>query len=404
MSLSSDPADERAGRERLLAAIEQERDRALELARWMGHHPEISLEEYETSLRYVEFLLAAGFEVERPVAGLETAFVARRSCGDAPLRAALLAEMDALPVIGHACGHNLSGPASLLAAAALARALPHGTIELRVVGCPGEEIGAGKRRLVEAGVFRDVHLALMAHASNRRRAHRLFLGNRKFEFVYRGRAAHAAAHPECGINALDSVIQLFVAIGALRQQLHGQVRIHGIVTDGGQAPNVIPERAAARVWVRAPDDATLGDATERLLACARAAAEASGAKLEIRPEQGTSPPLLPNLALAAVYRRQLERLGLPEMDPAPDRAIGSSDITHVSRVVPTIHPNFPIGEEVELHTREFAAATLEPRGEEGLVEAARALALTLLELARQPALRQAIEQEFRERLAVLRGG
>jgi amidohydrolase len=268
-----------------------------------------------------------------------------------------------------------------------------------VVGCPAEEIGLGKRRLAEAGAFAGCDVAMMAHAGGMRRAHRLFLGNRKFEFVYRGRAAHAAAYPERGINALDAVIQLFVAIGLLRQQLPRGVRVHGVVSDGGRVPNVIPERAAARVWVRALDDVELEDAAARVLAAARGAALASGTALEVREEEGQSPPLRPNLALAAVYRRQLDRLGLAEWGPGPDEAIGSSDITHVSRVVPTIHPNFPIGEGLELHTREFAAAAAGEAGLAGLLEGARALALTVHALSRDPAARVAVAEEYRRRTA-----
>ena len=388
-------------RAHILAAIEAEREEIFALARWMAAHPELALEEREASERYRAWLSARGFRIEPRAAGLETAFVATHPSsgegGGPPLRPALLAEMDALPGIGHACGHNLSGPASLLAAAALAKALPASGLELRVVGCPAEEIGLGKRRLAEAGVFRDADVALMAHASGMRRAHRLFLGNRKLELVYHGRAAHAAAYPERGVNALDGVIALFVSVGLLRQQLPRTVRIHGIVSDGGKAPNVIPERAAARVWVRALDDAELDAAHERVLACARGAASASGTRLEVREEEGQSPPLLPNLALAGCYRRQLDRLGLAESGPGPDQAIGSSDITHVSRVVPTIHPNFPIGDGLELHTRELAAAAASEAGMQGLLEGARALALTVHELLRDPATRRAVAGEFRER-------
>jgi len=378
-------------RSRLLAALERDAGEALELARWMSANPELSLAERATRDRYVTFLEARGFAVERGVAGLETAFVARRGRG--PLRAALLAEMDALPEIGHACGHNLSGPASLLAASALVATLPEDAAEILVVGCPAEELGIGKRRLVAAGVFDGVHAALMAHASDMRRAHRLFLGLRKFELVYHGVAAHAAAYPERGVNALDGVISLFVAIGLLRQQLPRAVRVHGIVSDGGQAPNIIPERAAARVWIRALEDAVLEDAAARVLRCAEGAATATGTRLEVIPDESASPPLRPNLALAAVYRRQLERLGLPESPHAPDESIGSSDITHVSKVVPTIHPNFPIGTRLALHTREFAAAAAGPGGEQGLLEGARALALSIQTLAREPQTRAAIAAE-----------
>ena len=378
----------------VLAAIDAAAEPALALARWMAEHPELSLEERATSERYRTHLAGLGFAIEAGVAGMETAFLARRGDAGAPLCAALIAEMDALPGIGHACGHNLSGPASLLAAQALAAAVPEAALRLLVVGCPAEEIGVGKRRLVEAGVFAEADVAMMAHASDLRRAHRLFLGNRKVEFVFHGRAAHAAAYPERGINALDAVIALFVSVGLLRQQLPRSVRIHGIVKEGGVAPNIIPERASALFWVRALEDDLLDRAYERVVQCAQGAAASTGTRLELVRIAGESPPMQPNLPLADLYRRQLALLGLPESDLAPDASIGSSDITHVSRVVPTIHPNFPIGTDLQLHTREFAEATTRESGAQGLLEGARALALTVLELARDPALRRRVAEEF----------
>jgi amidohydrolase len=368
----------------VLAAIGAAAPQALALARWMGAHPELSLEERQTSQRYQAWCRARGFAVNAPVAGLETAFVACWGRADARVQVALLAEMDALPEIGHACGHNLSGPASLLAASALAEVLSPEALRLVVVGCPAEETGVGKRRLVEAGVFAGLDAALMAHASDMRRAHRLFLGNRKLDLVFRGRAAHAAAYPHDGVNALDAVIGLFVGIGLLRQQLPSGVRVHGIVSDGGSAPNVIPERAAARIWVRCLDAAQLDEAVERVRACAEGAARSAGARLEVHEEESGSPPMRPNLPLANLYREQLARLGLVESPHAPDESIGSSDVTHVSRALPTIHPNFPIGRDLQLHTRAFAEATGSAEGEAGLLEAARALALTVLALVEQP--------------------
>ena len=378
---------------RLLAEIERGAGEALALARWMSAHPELSLEERETSARYVAHLEKHGFAVESGSAGLETAFLACRGSAQAPMTVALLAEMDALPELGHACGHNLSGPASLLAATALTAVVPEDDLRVLVVGCQAEETGVGKRRLVAAGVFDAADAAMMAHAADMRRAHRLFLGNRKFEFVFHGRSAHAAAYPEQGVNALDGVISLFVALGLLRQQLPGGVRVHGIVSDGGRAPNVIPERAAARIWVRALDDDELAEAATRVVRAAEGAATATGTRLEILEAESSSPAMRPNRALVAVYRRQLERLGLCETNHAPDQAIGSSDITHVSRALPTIHPNFPIGRELQLHTREFAQATTSPEGEAGLLEAARALALTAWELARVSETREAVARD-----------
>ena len=386
------PTDER---ERLLGALEHGAAAVCEIARWMNGHPELSLQEHETQARYVRYLEEHGFAVATGTAGLATAFLAEWGEPDAPVCAALLAEMDALPEIGHACGHSLSGPASLLAATALAAVVPPGALRLRVVGCPAEELGIGKRRLAAAGAFDGCDAALMAHASDMRRAHRLFLGNRKFDFVFHGRAAHAAAYPEQGINALDAVIATFVAVGLLRQQLADGVRIHGIVSEGGTAPNVIPERASARFWVRALDPAVLDDAASRLVQCAEGAAAATGARLELREDESSSPPLRPNPALADLYRRQLEALGLEETADAPDARIGSSDITHVSHVAPTIHPNFPIGRDLQLHTRAFAEAARTPAGESGMLEAARALALTVLALVREPAARRAVADAAR---------
>jgi len=382
----------RAGRE-----IEAGQQEAVALARWMAAHPELSLHEFETSRRYTDYLLARGFEVSGLGDSLPTAFIAQRGAANARVHVGLLAEMDALPEIGHACGHNLSGPASLLAGVAASRALEGASARVVIIGCPAEETGVGKRRLVELGAFEDLDVAMMAHASDMRRAHRLFLGNEKHEFVFHGRASHAAAYPEAGINALDGVIAFFVSVGLLRQQLPRDVRVHGIVSDGGQAPNVIPDRAAARVWVRSLDPARIEEVSARVAACARGAAEATGTRLEAQAEVGSSPPMHANLSLAKCYGRQLARLGLTETAHQPDEAIGSSDITHVSRVVPTIHPNFPIGEQLQLHTREFAAATTTPRGEAGLIEAARALALTACEVALEPELLERIARDHASR-------
>lgn len=377
-------------RKEVLASIDRETPEILALAHWMSAHPELSLEERETSERYVAYLAARDFKLSRGSAEMETAFVAEYGLPEASFSIALLAEMDALPEIGHACGHNLSGPASLLAAAALAKWLDPKLLRIVVVGCPAEETGVGKPKLVAAGVFDGIDAAMMAHASDMRRAHRLFLGNRKYEFVYRGKAAHAAAYPEQGINALDGVISLFVAIGLLRQQLPSDIRVHGIISDGGKAPNIIPERAAAKVWVRGLDPEALDEAEARVIACAKGAAETSGTQLEIISSAGCSPPMKANLPLASAYRRNLDFLGLAETNHSPSQAIGSSDITHISRVVPTIHPNFPIGESLALHTRAFSDAAASERGDAGLLEGARAMALTVVDLVSSETLRQEV--------------
>ncbi|MDH3687646.1 MAG: amidohydrolase [Myxococcales bacterium] len=385
-------------RGRLLEAIDREAEEACALARWMAANPELSLVEFETSDRYCELLGDRGFAIERGVADMETAFVASLGASDAPCRVALLAEMDALPEVGHACGHNLSGPASLLASWALRDVVDAGGLRVVVVGCPAEETGVGKKRLVRAGVFEQVDVAMMAHASDMRRAHRLFLGTAKYDLVFRGRAAHAAAYPERGVNALDGAVACYQALSLLRQQLAPGVRVHAIVTDGGSAANVIPETAALQVWVRALEADLLTETTERVLRCAEGAAHATGTAVDSRSLESSSPPLRPSLRLADCYRRQLGVLGLSESAHAPDACIGSSDITHVSEVVPTIHPNFPIGTDLQLHSREFAEAAASADGEAGLLEGACALALTTLELHRDPSLRAEIATDFRKEI------
>ncbi len=387
MSTESSQDGRQADRNAILEAVLSGSAEATALARWMGANPELSLEEHQTSSRYVAYLKQYGFRIEREVAGMAPAFRAEWGDPAAPVSVGLLAEMDALPEIGHACGHNLSGPASLLAARALSEVIDPADARVVVYGSPAEETGVGKKRLVDAGAFDDVDVVMMAHASDMRRAHRLFLGNCKLDLVYHGRAAHAAAYPQEGINALDGVVAFYVAVGLLRQQLGRGVRVHVIISEGGAAPNVIPERAAARIWVRALDQDELTLATERVLACARGAAESTGTRLEVSEAAGASPSMWPNLPLADAYGEAIARLGLEETGHAADENIGSSDITHVSRVVATIHPNFPIGSGLELHTRAFAEATATPEGEAGMLEGARAHALTACALARDPALR-----------------
>jgi amidohydrolase len=381
--------DERAS---LLAAVDAGAEDILDLSRWVTAHPELALEEYGAADHYIEYLYARGFEVSRPVPKLHTAFVARCGSKAAP-KIALLAEMDALPELGHACGHSLSGPASLLAASALAEVLPKEALQLLVVGCPAEEIGAGKRQLVAAKVFDGVEAAIMTHASDMRRAHRLFLGNAKYEIVFEGYPAHAAACPEEGINALDAAVACYTSLALLRQQLPPEVRIHVIISEGGEVPNIIPARAVLQVWVRALEQTELEHTARSVKACAEGAALATATSVEIKFNANISPTMRPAPFLAEIYRQQLGELCLMETGEGPAERIGSSDITHVSQVVPTIHPDFPIGKGLALHTREFAAAVASPAGEQGLVEAAQAMVLTVQTLARNSHCRYRIKRE-----------
>ncbi|HEY6096938.1 MAG TPA: M20 family metallopeptidase [Candidatus Deferrimicrobium sp.] len=360
---------------------------------------ELSLREVRTSETLSSFLEERGFRVVRGIAGMATAFRAEFRFGRGRPRVALLCEMDALPGIGHACGHNIGGVASACAAAALAS---FGAGRFRAgsvvaLGTPAEEMGYGKARMVSEGVFRGIDAAMMVHPSSRRHVAKGYLALHKIRFTYRGKASHAAAYPEHGINALDGVLLLFQGIAALRQHLPDTVKVHGIVTEGGQAPNIVPERAQAYFYVRGEDDAQLLETVPRVKACARAAAKATGCRLEMEEGPYTLSAMKVNPALAASWRRTLALLGLKESGAPTDRNRGSSDIGNVSRAVPALQPNVPIssGERVEIHTRAFAEATVSPAGIAGMMEGIRGLALTAYDLFSDPALAREAWKCFR---------
>ncbi|MFQ5465999.1 MAG: M20 family metallopeptidase [Thermodesulfobacteriota bacterium] len=359
--------------------------------------PEVGLEERRTSAAMREFLAGFGFAVEAPVGGLETAF--RAVVGKGPPVVALLAEMDALPGIGHGCGHNIGGVASVGAAAALAGAvgdrLKAGGGTVIVLGTPAEESGTGKADMIRAGVFDGVDAAMMVHASSARTVVKHFLGLVELRFTFHGRSAHASAYPEDGINALDGVIQTFNSINALRQHLPIESRVHGIITDGGRAPNIVPDRAEALFFVRAADPATLDRIKERVVRCAEGAAVAMGCRLDREQVGTTTAPMKINAAFADLYRGALDYLGLAEDPKPPYMNVGSSDIGDVSQVVPAIHPHVPLSAGLRIHTREFAAATATPEGHRALMEGVKALGLTALKLLFDPAALDVVKEDFR---------
>src|SRR3990172_9185260 len=351
---------------------------------------ELALQEKRTSETLAAFLKGRGFRVERGIAGMDTAFRAEVSFGRGKPAVAFLCEMDALPGLGHACGHNLGGVASACAAAALAL---FGASRFRAgkviaLGTPAEETGYGKARMVEEGIFSGVDAAMMVHASSRRHVAKGCLALCKIRFTYLGKASHAAAYPEHGVNALDGVLLLFQGIATLRQHLPDTVRVHGIITDGGKAPNIVPERAQAYFYVRGETDAEIHDAVRRVKRCARAAATSTGCRLRMKEGPYTLSAMKVNPVLAGSYRLALALLGVKESGAPPDRHRGASDIGNVPRVVPSLQPNVPIsgGERGEIHTRSFEEATTRPTGVKGMMEGIRALALTAYDLFTDPGL------------------
>ena len=357
------------------------------------HNPETGLKEYKTSAACVNILREFGFKVDKGVAGLETAFKA--VCGNGKPAIALLIEMDALPQIGHGCGHNISGIASIGAAIAVSKVIPKTGGSVVALGTPAEEIGVGKIAMIKAGVFEGFDAAMMAHPSSKRMVARIFLGLIRLNLHFRGKPSHASAYPEEGVNALDAVIQTFNSISALRQQLRSDVRIHGIITDGGAAPNIIPEKASASFYVRAKDLNELYSVKEKVLNCARGAALATGCELTIEEGADMNAPLKLNKALADVYRRQMQFLGLQEDDLPSDKNVGSSDIGNVSQVLPTIHPHILLKRGINIHTREFADATITGDGKNAIMEGAKTLALTALELIMDKEAMERVKEEFK---------
>ena len=387
------PPDKDTVKQQALAELERQAELVAGIAAELHAHPETGLTEHRSSLLMADTLERGGFAVRRGIAGMATAFRADSGTGGPVI--ALLAEMDALPELGHACGHNIIAAAAVGAALALRQVLPPGAARIAVMGTPAEELGIGKVELIAAGEFADIEFAMMVHPSSRRSVTKQFLGLAKLRFTFTGKAAHAGAYPDEGINALDGVIQTFNAINALRQQLRPDVRVHGIITDGGVAPNIIPERAACFFYVRAADLPMLHEVKRRVVACAEGAATATGCTLTVDEEKRVVAPFLVNRAFARLYAAQLLLLGLPEVESPADRGVGSSDIGNVSQVVPAIHPHVPIGDGLTIHTAGFAAAAGSARGGAAALEGARAMALTAIELALSPELREAIKNEHR---------
>jgi amidohydrolase len=261
-------------------------------------------------------------------------------------------------------------------------ALPRGRIH--VIGTPAEEGGGGKVKLIEGGVFRGVDAAMMVHGFDRNVLHQNLLGVTRAAFEFTGRAAHASVDPWAGVNALDACIQTFNAVAMLRQQMRPDCRIHGIITDGGAAENIIPERAAATFSVRAPRIDGMWSLYERVVACAEGAAQATGTTLEVRPLDVVYEPMDESAILLDLFGANLRSLGLALDEPVADRT-ASSDIGNVSRLVPTIHPWIAIAPRgTAIHTREFRDAAASPAARAGLLAGAKAMAFTALDLLADP--------------------
>jgi amidohydrolase len=375
-------------------AVDRLGDELEALSRQIHDHPELAYEEVKACGWLSDFLAKQGYKVERGVGGVETAFRATIETGLGPT-IAILCEYDALPGIGHACGHNViatSGAGAGAALAAVRDQLPKGRIQ--VIGTPAEEGGGGKVKLIKAGVFKDVDCAMMIHGFDRTILHQDLLGIARGTFEFTGKASHASADPWEGVNALDAVIAMYNSVSMLRQQVRPDCRIHGIITSGGAAANIIPEYAAAVFYVRAPRIDTMWELFKRVSAAAEGAARATGCTLKITQHDSVYEPMKSSRVMLDLFAANMKGAGLTEGAPIPDR-LGSSDIGNVSQVIPAIQPMVAIAPTgMAIHTREFADAAVKPLARAGMVAAAKTMALTTFDLLADPARVKAAKDEF----------
>jgi len=384
---------------RVKAEIDARRDELIRTSDTIHANPELAFQEFEATALLTSVLEREGFTVQRGVAGLETAFVASYTSqkGDRPV-VALLAEYDALAELGHACGHNIIGTASMGAGLAVQSALDEVAGTIQVVGTPAEEGGGGKIIMVEADVFDGLDVAMMVHPSTCTTTRRGSLACYELKMEFFGQAAHAAGSPDKGINALDACILTYNNISALRQQLADDVRIHGIITHGGAAPNIIPDYIAAEFLVRAAEKDHALAVLARVEDCARAGALAAGAEVKLTRGETYYANMVPSTVLADLFDANLTALGREVQLPEPDERMGSTDMGNVSHVVPALHAYVTIApEEVAGHSPEFRAAAASPEGHVGLLDAAKALAMTAVDLFSSPELVDAAWKEHRAR-------
>jgi amidohydrolase len=389
-------ADPDSLKSRIASEIDRRKAELVELSLRIHATPEIAFEEHRSSAMLADYLEANGFTVERGVCDLPTAF--RATYGSGSPRVAFVAEYDALAGVGHGCGHNIIGTASCAAGIALKEVLADaGGGTVLVIGTPAEEAAGGKCYMIDRGGFAGLDCALMVHPGNRNTAVAYALACLELEVEFTGRAAHAAARPEAGLNALDAMVAAFVNIGLLRQQVRDSARIHGIITDGGQAVNVIPDRTTAKFLVRTEEDDYMDETLKpKVLACFEGAARATGCELKYAwNEQARYKTMRTNMALAGAYRVNVESLGRTVVDPESRRSMGSTDMGNVSQVVPGIHPAIAIAPpDVPIHTIEFREFACGDAGHAGLVDAAKALAMTGVDVLTDPDLRQRMKTEF----------
>lgn len=378
--------------------IEGAHDSLIELSHALHADPEIAFQEVRASASVADQLDAAGFTVTRGLGGLPTAVSG--AFGSGPLHVAIIAEYDALPGVGHACGHNIICAAAMGAALGVAAVAGELGLKVSLIGTPAEEGGGGKITLLEEGAFAGVHAAMMVHPAPLDTLDPLILAAQTLEVAYTGREAHAAGAPELGINAADAFVVAQVGIGLLRQHLPPLTRVHGIVDKGGEAPNIVPAHTSGRFMVRARTTDELEALRDRVVACFEAGATATGARLEVRPRvryahMEQDPEILER------YRLNAEALGR-RFYPFAESGLGpvSTDMGDVSLALPSIHPMIGIDSLPAVnHQPEFTDAAASPAGDRAVIGGALAMAWTAIDLTQSEPLRERLMEDERRRRA-----
>jgi len=382
-------------KELVKSAVDSQQDQLAEISASIHANPETAFQETKAAGWLTRYLEKNGFSVQRGICDLPTSF--RASYGKGKPVIAFPAEYDALPDMGHACGHNIIAASSVGAAVASRPAVDHLGGTIQVIGTPAEELYGGKVAMVEKGAFSDVDIAMMVHPGTHDVAANQALACQTLDVEFFGQAAHAAAYPEKGINALDAILQAFNSINALRQHIKDKARIHGIITQGGEAANVVPAHSAGNFIVRAEEDSYLDELKERVLNCFIGAATATGTRLEYRWGNTRYAPLLNNPTLVQLFSQNMESLGRNVLLIKPSFAFGSTDMGNVSQIVPAIHPTVAIAPEgIVIHSPQFAEAAASDAGRQGLLDAAKALAMTALDLLASPAIVTQAKEEFKQ--------
>lgn len=358
--------------------------------------PELNYEEHHAHALLTDYLAAHGFAVERGAYGLATAFKAVTGSGSPTI--AIFCEYDALPGIGHACGHNLIAISGLATGIALKAALGEGNGTVLVLGSPAEEGGGGKIQMMERGALSGVDAAMMLHPSPGDAAWPSMIALEQVNVQYFGRNAHAGAAPWAGVNALDAIVMAYASISAMRQQIRPTDRVHGVITKGGEKANIIPDHTAAQFLIRSETLADLGVLRTKVMGCFEGAALATGCRLEVTPPGPAYANVSTNDVIAEAYCENMERFEMRMPPKAATEGLGgaSTDMGNVSYVVPSIHPVFgiPVEAGVGNHTPGFTAAAATEDAHRATLRASKALAMTALELYAKPEMLKKAWAEF----------